>query len=117
MTTDIRDGVEWKPWYVRYAEYGGQRLVLIDALLANEGDPHAPRCVHLMGVSPSQFNHYDVVWLHQVRPCTCGQSVVFSNSRDRMYSGNDLTEALAAFHEAEEKLLRGDLVAPPGGDL
>ena len=28
MTTDIRDGVVWKPWWVRYAEFEGQAVVL-----------------------------------------------------------------------------------------
>lgn len=86
MTTDIRDGVVWKPWWVRYAEFGGRHIVLIDWEASDE----------------RYWKRYHICDAPETNRC-------WKPGDDLTPVFDDLDEALAAFHEAEEKLLRGEL--------
>ena len=88
MTTDIRDGVEWKPWWVRYAEFDGKQISLNDWSL---GTP--------AGATGYWARYHVCVKAHHA-PLGCGT---------QPYTGDSLDEATAAFYAAEEKLLRGEL--------
>ena len=94
----IKDGVEWKPWWVRYAEFDGAEIALVDAVAAGRTNP--------------LMRHYALVSNMTARrggcdfSCGCGLAVSHSYP---LWHGDSLEEALAAFHAAEERLLAGEL--------
>ena len=100
MTTEIRDGVEWKPWWVRYAEIDGLTLALSD------DDKNGCLCSgtrYSVAACPAAEIY--------VAPCEgCGAGLKeYVDHLTTFIETDDFDQALAAFHEAEEKLLRGEL--------
>lgn len=91
------DGVEWEPFWVRYAEFGETAIALIDGHVAGVKDKRLARYAVVSNTGPEQ-------------PCSarcgCGRDV---NHRAAIFASNDLDEALTAFHEAEQKLIAGEL--------
>lgn len=115
MAADIRDGVEWKPYYVRVAQLDGRKVVLIDStkLAVDTAIRIAADVAHpAYSGTASRADidkRYGVRWgpsrCRHVAPCPFpdvdhADELLWTNSRKR---------ALAAFHEAEQRLLDGTL--------
>lgn len=87
MTTQrIEDGVKWKQWWIRYAEFEGKYLSLNDWSL---------------GVPPYSEGYYLRYHVCQdpYNNKLCEQNII--------YTGDSLDEALAAFHKAEAEMING----------
>jgi len=96
--TDIRDGVEWKPWWVRYAEFDGGSIAIWDR------DAWQP--CHPDAWEPPK-TRYSVVTRTEPRSCRiCGRHDQWAGLA---IETDDLDEAIAAFHEAERRLIAGEL--------
>ena len=105
MPTDIKDGVEWRPWWVRYARLDGLNITLEDDAL------DAPR--HRAHARSRRGRYFLGVWESLEDCLTCGEPNVLwvgGDGREAyQHSYDNLAEALAAFHAAEERLLAGTL--------
>jgi hypothetical protein len=87
---------------VRFVEYGGTKLVLVDhhepiAFGHSEFGPPALR--YRLAITDNPWDE----------ACRCGRVHRVKAARD-LLATDDYDEALAAFHEAEAELLRGELV-------
>lgn len=98
MVMEIKDGVEWKPWMVRRADFDGRTAMLLDIQVMAERCPN----------SSTRLGRYAVGVIEMWWPCAeCGE-LIPSGEHATYHS---LDEALAAFHEAEQKLIAGELQA------
>lgn len=86
-------------WAVRCAHIDGQHLLFEDDLA-----PGGCTTTGLEGIVP---RYWVGTWtgLLEVCPCGCGADDIVDDL-DWIYEGDSYAEALAAFHEAEERLLR-----------
>jgi len=90
-----RDGCGCPEWVERCIHFDDKVLRLL-------ADPQAARC----GCAIATCRY--VVCTGNFRPCHVDGSLTHVLAFERLYLGDDYDEALAAFHEAEERLLRGE---------
>lgn len=94
------------PWYIRTAEFDGKAVILLDHDIYEQQD------VGLHLTRPERFlvewNY--LPWIECFGP-SCPYFHLSSSEQDGelIIATDDEAEALAAFYEAEEKLIRGEL--------
>ena len=91
---------DWKPWFVRMVEFGGEQIVLDDAVEARRVAPlvagHGSPAIHRYALLSN------VVSCPVHRTTDCGARPIIAQY-------DDLAEAIAAFFAAEERLREGVL--------
>jgi len=96
-----RDGCGCPEWVIRCAHFGGQSLHFVDSTLFNNPKNHR-----------AATDRYQVThWVDATARPHCEKCGAWVGPRSRLFpqvGTEDYAAALAAFHEAEERLLRGD---------
>lgn len=99
-----RDGCDCPAWVIRCAHFGTTRLTLGQTF--NVG--HAPSCHYASVIPPGPYRlgPYSAPWM------TCPDCGLVEGFNDDFITErrwlHDESDALAAFYEAEQTLLRGD---------
>ena len=96
MTPEYPD---WKPWWIRYAEFDGVRIAVCDRNLTGVHDA----C--WIWASPSPRYSVGVLTDTVLNWCRCDSRVTALDSSRSRWHGDSLDEALAAFYEAERELI------------